>query len=88
MFLENVYFQPPSNIQMVYPCIVYHKNPNFKRYGDNMIFIRKEVYQVKIIETDPESSIGNDMEEYFEYCSIVQVFTQDSLHHTVLRLYF
>lgn len=87
-FLDKVYFQPPSNIQLQHPCIIYHKSPSFRRHGDDRIYIHQNVYQLTVIETDPDSTVGDDIEKYFQYCSITQRFTQDNLHHTVLRLYF
>ena len=85
---KSVYFQPPSNIKMNYPCIVYHKTAKFREFGNNKYYIKKQGYQLTVIDRDPDSLIADDLEDEFQYCAISQIFTNDSLHHTTLELYY
>lgn len=87
-FLPNVYFQPPSNIQMVYPCIVYNKNGKNRRFGNDAIYFTKQGYQIMVIDKNPDSIIADNIEEQLEYCSISQYYTIDNLNHTTLSLYY
>ncbi len=37
---ENVYFQPPNNVQMQYPCIVYMRDGSYVKFADNEMAMR------------------------------------------------
>jgi hypothetical protein len=87
-FLPNVYFQPPSNIQMLYPCIVYSKTDKYREFSNNDIYVSKQGYTIVVIEKVPESNIANDIEKHFEYCTINQYYTVDNLSHITLQLYY
>lgn len=88
LFSPNVYFQPPSNIQMKYPCIVYAKSDKYTRYGNDNRYLAMQGYRLTLIERDPDSKVADDIEAAFENCSITQYFTVDNLNHTVIELYY
>ena len=85
---DHVYYQPPSNIRMNFPCIVYNKIPKFKEYGNDGIYIKKQGYQITVMDKDPDSFTADDLEDHFQYCSITQYFTNDNIHHVILELYY
>lgn len=85
-FIKLAYFQPPASLQLKYPCIVYHKSTSPKRYGNDKVYSKNQGYQLTIIETNPDSEIADQVEEYFDYCTITQRYVVDSLHHTTLNL--
>lgn len=87
-FIPNVYFQPPSNIKMVYPCITYNKTGRNRHFGDNVIYLSQQGYHITVIEHDPDSDVSDRLETHFEYCGIIQHFTVDGLNHTTLQLYY
>ena len=87
-FFKNVYYQPPSNIVMKYPCIVLNKVPGFKNFSNNSRYIKVQAYSLTLIEFDPDSVKANEIEEYFEYCEIDQYYIRDGLNHTTLTLYY
>jgi len=87
-FYQNVYFQPPSNQQMKYPCIVYHKNGKDRKFGNDKLYFVKQGYRLTVIETHPDGTIADEIESAFEYCTIAQNFVSDSLHHTTLNLFY
>lgn len=87
-FLPNAYFQPPSNLQMKYPCIVYAKSMDDKLHGNNGIYLRTKGYRLTLIETNPDSVVAETIEEHFDYATIGQHFVVDSLHHTTINLYY
>lgn len=87
-FLDNVYFQPPSSEQMTYPCIVYAKMDKARKFGGDRIYIWTQLYQVTVIERNPDSTVADDIENQFNYCIIDQRFTVDNLYHTTLSLYY
>jgi hypothetical protein len=87
-FMPNVYFQPPSSIQMVYPCIVYNKTGRMRHFANDVIYSSQQEYTLTLIEKDPDSSVADNIEVHFQHCAINQYFTVDNLNHTKLSLYY
>jgi hypothetical protein len=87
-YMPNVYFQPPSNIQMVYPCIVYNKTKKLNKFGNDARYLSKQGYQIMVIERVPDSDIADNIEGFFQNCSISQYYTVDNLNHTTIDLYY
>jgi hypothetical protein len=84
---ENVYFQPPANVQMKYPCILYNREPLDTRYADNRPYRHVKKYQVTIIDRNPDSEIPNRVAE-LPMSSHVRTFVADNLNHDVFDLYY
>lgn len=87
-FLPNVYFQPPSNIQMTYPCIVYNKTGKFKMSANDDTYFSVQEYQLTVMDKNPDSTVADDIEKHFKNCTISQYYTVDNLNHTTLNLYY
>lgn len=84
---ENVYFQPPPNVTMSYPAIVYNRDYQAVQFADNSPYYRTRRYQVTVIDADPDSLIpdkiaGLPMSVYDRH-SIV-----DNLNHDYYDVYF
>ncbi|MDB5716245.1 MAG: hypothetical protein JWO15_3642 [Sphingomonadales bacterium] len=82
-----VYFQPPSNIKMKYPCIIYHRDAANTRFADNSPYRHTKRYAVTIIDGDPDSPIPDKVAE-LPLCSFDRAFVADNLNHDVYSLYF
>jgi predicted membrane-bound spermidine synthase len=87
-FCPNVYFQPPSNLIMKYPCIVYDKTNRMKLYGSDVIHFSKQEYRITVIDRNPDTEIPDQIEKNLLYCGVDQYYTIDNLNHTVLSLYY
>lgn len=85
---SNAYFQPPSNLKMKYPCVVYQKSPSVNNFGNNHVYNKMQGYTLTVIDEDPDSEIADKIEAHFQYCSIGQYFVMDNLNHTTLNLYY
>lgn len=84
---SHCYYEPPANIKMKYPCIVYEYNNSQNVYADNKIYKKARNYTVTIIDEDPDSKIRDRMDG-IDYCTSVRSFVNDGLHHYVYSLYF
>jgi hypothetical protein len=84
---DNVYFQPPSNITMNYPCIVYRRDYLSAHFADNIPYNNKKRYQITIIDSDPDSNIADKIAE-LPLCSFDRFFTADNLNHDIYNLFF
>lgn len=84
---DNVYFQPPDNTQMNYPCIVYNKEFIKIDRADNRTHIKSNRYLVTIIDRNPDSELPDKMAE-LPLCSYDRFYVVDNLNHHVFKLFF
>lgn len=84
---RNVYFQPPENLKLKYPCIIYKKSTPSVKFANNSHYIMKKRYSVTIIYADPDSTIPDKVAK-LPYCTFDRHFTSDNLYHEVYNLYY
>lgn len=84
---RNVYFQPPANVQMQYPCIIYERDAADAKFADDIPYRHTKRYQVTVVDRDPDSSIP-DRIAALPLCSYSRFFTADDLNHDVYNLFF
>ena len=84
---SNVHFQPPPNIQMKYPAIVYELDDIHTDFADNRPYYSEKRYQVTVIDRDPDSGIPNKI-AMLPKNSFNRFFVANGLNHTVFTLYF
>ena len=86
---RDVYFQPPSNLTMQYPCIVYAHDNAKTEFAGNHPYSRAKRYQVTIIDRNADSgmSISDDVAQ-LPLSNLNRIFTADNLHHYVFNLYY
>lgn len=84
---KNVYYQPPSNIQMKYPAIVYSRSDIRNTYADNTVYIQKHIYDITVIDKKPDSEIVEKVSK-IPTCSFSRHYTADNLNHDTFRLYY
>lgn len=84
---RNVYFQPPSNVQMKYPCIVYAQDNAKTEFAANSPYRYTKRYQVTVISRDPDTLIPDDVAQ-LPLSNLNRIFTADNLHQYVFNLYF
>src|SRR4051794_26984061 len=53
---EHVFFQPPTNSQIQYPCIVYRRNDIYTLAANNEKYRYTKRYLVTVIDSDPDSA--------------------------------
>lgn len=84
---ENVYFQPPSNLTMRYPCIVYNRAAADHKFADNQLYRYTQRYTLTLIDSDVDSN------KIIKLASLPMTtherwFAVDNLNHDVFNLYF
>lgn len=84
---DHVYFQPPSNSKMEYPCIVYSRDKIDNNHGNNHVYNQNHRFQVTIIDKDPDSDITEKLSR-FDKCQFDRRFVVDNLYHDVFTLYY
>lgn len=83
----NVYFQPPENISMVYPCIVYTWDDVKALKANNGKYKSDRRYQMIHISQKSEDPVVEALEN-LPYTKFRRRYTKDNLHHTVFDIYF
>ena len=83
----NVYFQPPSNIQMKYPAIRYERSDMETKHADNGVYNRRVRYTVTVIDHDPDSQIVSRV-SMLPLCRFERHYAQDNLNHDVFEIYY
>jgi hypothetical protein len=84
---ENVYFQPPANVSMKYPAIVYARDNSRTEHADNEPYRVVKRYQVTVIDRNPDSTLP-DQVDWLPQCSFIQFFAADNLNHWIYNLFF
>jgi hypothetical protein len=84
---EHVYFQPPENIRMEYPCIVYARDGASTDHANNGLYRHAKRYQVTVVDRDPDTEIA-DKVEALQYSAFERFFAADDLNHYVFTLFF
>lgn len=84
---RNVYFQPPSNVQMQYPCIVYKRDSARSIFANNGPYRHTKRYQVTVIDSNPDSEIPSKLSA-LPLCTYNRHFAANNLNHDVFTLFF
>lgn len=82
-----VYFQPPANVQMSYPCIRYERDTTRTLFAGNNPYRLTPRYQVTYIDRSPVSDIPEKLAA-LPMCTHDSTFVADNLNHYVFTLYF
>lgn len=85
--LPNVYFQPPTGMQIVYPCIVYERDREYKDWADNLPYHKEIGYQVTLISRDPDDPAWDVLDD-LPKSSFNRHYAKDGLNHDVFEIYF
>lgn len=84
---RNVYFQPPSELVMQYPAIVYHRSNIEPDHAGNLPYRLTNRYTVTIIDRRPDSSVV-DLMATWPTCRHERQYKVTGLNHDVFNLYF
>jgi len=83
----RVYFQPPTNISLQYPCIIYRRDSAKSEFANNEKYRYTKRYQVTVIDRDPDSVLP-DKVAALPLCAFDRFYTADGLNHDVYNLFF
>lgn len=86
-FTENVYFQPPTNIQLKYPCIIYKRDFADTKFADDKPYSYMTRYMITVIDQDPDSEIPSKVAS-IPRSLFNRFYTADDLNHDVFNVYF
>ena len=84
---EAVYFQPPENLKMTYPCIIYRRNRVETSFADNNPYSLTKRYQVMVVDRNPDSDIPDKIAQ-LPMTIFDRHYVAENLNHDVFNIYF
>lgn len=86
--VPNVYFQPPSSVQLKYPCIVYKLEAPDVKHADDKAHVGYKQYSITHIFKDADGDLIKAILGRFSYSSYDRRYVSDNLYHDTYRLFY
>lgn len=83
----KVYFQPPENLQLEFPCIVYARDRGDTKFSDNNVHRFTQRYTVTVIDTEPDSAVFDAVTQLPQTVHN-RSYAANNLNHDVFVTYF
>ena len=84
---NNVYYRPPENLKMQYPCIRYKKDSIASDHADNLSYRKTDRYQVTVIDKKPDNEVIEKLLD-LPMSSFETHYESDNLNHDVISIYY
>lgn len=84
----KVYFQPPENFKLSYPCIIFNRTNALMNYADNKPYQITKRYTITLISKTADSEELLDKLLKFPMATYDRQFINDNLVHDVFSIYF
>jgi hypothetical protein len=85
---KNVYFDPPENIKLKYPCFIYESDVPFDVKANNHSYFFMKRYSVTYIDTNPDNDMTEKMLKHFMLISAGNPYVSDNIHHYPFDIYY
>lgn len=85
---NNVYYQPPANLKMKYPAIVYSLDGLDVKRFDNTRLINKNCFSVTHIYRNESENLVETMLKNFEYISFDNRSIADGIYNDHYTIYW
>jgi len=83
----NVYYQPPPNVALEYPCIVYRLSSLRTRHADNLVYSQDKAYTLTYITRDPDDP-SFDIIAGMPKTSFDRQYVFDNLYHNIFTVFY
>lgn len=83
---NRVYFQPPENLNIGYPAIVFHLSKIEVDHASDAPYKGAKEYSVTLITKDPEPDVINEILK-IPYSSLDTTYISDGMNHFVFTVY-
>lgn len=84
---NNVYYQPPENLKMEYPAIVYCRDNVEKKYANDSGYSFSYSYTITVIDKKPDNDAINKI-LLLPYSNYSRHYVSEGFNHDVITLYF
>lgn len=86
--MKNVYYQPPSNVRMSYPCIRFKLDSNDVKYASNTPYRTMIKYQIVYITNKVDDDMITLLQTRLRYCVFDRSYISDNLYHYVFEVFY
>lgn len=83
---DRVYFQPPENLKIGYPAIIFHLSKIEIDHASDVPYKGAKEYSVTLITKDPEPDVINEILK-IPYSSLDTSYISDGMNHFVFTVY-
>lgn len=83
---DQVYFQPPENLKIGYPAIVFHLSKIEIDHASDVPYKGAKEYSVTLITKDPEPDVIDEILK-IPYSSLDTTYISDGMNHFVFTVY-
>ena len=83
---NRVYFQPPENLKIEYPAVVFHLSKIEIDHASDAPYKGAMEYSVTLITKDPEPDVINEILK-IPYSSLDTTYISDGMNHFVFTVY-
>lgn len=84
---EYVYYSPPANVQLHFPCIIFSLEDILHVHANNRVYKRDNRYSLTVIDPNPDSEVVKKVDE-LPYCSMSRTYKANNLNYFVFTIYF
>lgn len=84
---KNVYYRPPENTKMQYPCIRYIRDGILSEHADNVTYRKTNRYLITVIDKNPDNPVIEKLLD-LPMSDFDRHYESDNLNHDVLTLYY
>lgn len=84
---KAVYFQPPTSIKLVYPCIIYERSKITSTFANDHPYNHDKEYTIMVITKDPDSDIPDKIAN-LDKTSFDRHYVADNLYHDTFTIFF
>lgn len=82
----HVYFQPPQNTEIIYPCMIYKLSDMPTQWANNLPYHWDKSYELIYITEDPKDPVVEKLIALRE-TKFNRYYSADNLHHFVYTIY-
>lgn len=85
---RNVYFQPPEDVKIVFPAIIYELEGIDTKYADDTHKYKRNLrYKITLASSNPEHDIVDRLLD-LRYSRLESISHYDNLHNYYINIYF
>lgn len=84
---DNVYYRPPENLKMSYPCIRYTRDSIRTQHADNINYQKSFRYTITVIDKKPDNEVIEKLLD-LPMSSFDRHYESDNLNHDVIIIFY
>lgn len=86
--VKRVYYEPPDNVRMEYPCVRINRKSMNQRYANNKVYMFTPAYDIYYITKESDDPMTEKFMREFEMIRHNRTYHKDNLRYEVYTLYF